>query len=154
MHRFVRFNSSATASNKFRYHMLVPKFVLGSAIALVIASCGGGGSGGGPSSPPVLIPPTPQTYTVSGTITGLSGGSVGLTNNGGDGIAVSANGNFTFPTGLANGSSYAVSVSQQPATPLQTCIGSNASGTLNGVSVANVQITCVAGSLSVSLRVV
>ena len=40
-------------------------------------------------------------YTVGGTVSGLSGGGLVLQNNGGDDIAVSANGTFTFGASFA-----------------------------------------------------
>ena len=60
----------------------------------------------------------PSTYSVGGTVSGLSG-SVVLQDNGGDNLTVSANGPFTFATKLASGAAYAVTVQTQPAG--QTC---------------------------------
>ena len=52
------------------------------------------------------------TYTVGGTVSGLTG-SVTLQNNGGDDIIKTTNDGFTF-TAQAEGSDYAVTVSSQP----------------------------------------
>ncbi|MDR3519800.1 MAG: DUF5018 domain-containing protein, partial [Candidatus Pacebacteria bacterium] len=46
------------------------------------------------------------TYTIGGTISGLSG-TVVLQDNGGDNLSKSANGSFTFATALNNGATYA-----------------------------------------------
>src|SRR5215471_3535145 len=54
------------------------------------------------------------TYQVGGTVSGLSG-TVVLQDNGGDDLSVSANGGFTFATGLASGSAYKVTVKTNPA---------------------------------------
>jgi len=52
--------------------------------ALLVSACGGGG-GGGSSNPPGPIPPGgPTTYTVSGTVSGMVGTGLVLTNNGGE----------------------------------------------------------------------
>ena len=51
-------------------------------------------------------------------------------NAGAQTLPVAANGTFTFPTALASGSSYAVTVQTQPASPTQTCAVSNGSGTV------------------------
>src|SRR5262249_33073756 len=45
------------------------------------------------------------TYSVGGTVSGLSG-TVVLQDNGGDDLSVTANGAFTFATRLANGAVY------------------------------------------------
>ena len=84
-----------------------------------------------------------NSFTVGGMVTGLqTGNSLELTNNGGDTLVVSANGMFTFNTALLDGSNYSVTVSSQPAEPSQTCTLTNASGTLAGANVTNVQISC------------
>ena len=49
-----------------------------------------------------------QLFTIGGTITGLSG-TVVLQDNGGDNLSLTADGTFTFSTGLALGSPYNVS---------------------------------------------
>ena len=51
-----------------------------------------------------------NTYTVSGTVTGLNGTGLVLRNNGGDNKSISANGAFTFATPVASGATYAVTV--------------------------------------------
>jgi len=104
-------------------------------LALLLAACGGG-SGGGGGNPP------PATYTVGGTASGLSGAGLELTDNGGDRLSVAANGSFTFPTALASGASYDVTVFTQPANPAQTCTAANASGTIGAANVTNVTVTC------------
>ena len=44
-----------------------------------------------------------STFAVGGTVVGLQGSGLVLQNNGGDDLAVSANGSFTFPAELASG---------------------------------------------------
>ncbi len=53
-----------------------------------------------------------QTYSVGGSVSGLSG-TVVLQNNGGNDLSVSANGSFAFSTQLASGAAYAVTVKKQ-----------------------------------------
>jgi hypothetical protein len=91
---------------------------------------GGNGTGGGTSA----------TYTVNGTVSGLSSGTVVLQDNGTDSLSVSANGSFTFPTALATGAAYNVTVSSSPAG--QSCTVSNAAGTIGSANVTNVAVTC------------
>ena len=53
------------------------------------------------------------TFTVGGTVSGLSG-TVVLQDNGADNLTVTANGPFTFATALAPGAAYAVTVKTNP----------------------------------------
>lgn len=103
---------------------------------------GSGSIAGGPATS-VVVSCVTQTYTVSGTVSGLAAGNtVELLNNAGDALAVSADGGFTFATALADGSSFAVTVSVQPTDPDQTCSIAGGSGTLSGANVTNVAVTC------------
>ncbi len=77
--------------------------------------------------------------TVGGTVSGFTGGTLALWNNGGDRLAVDSNGSFTFPLQIANGSDYAVVVATQPAG--QTCTVANGIGQANG-NVRDVAVTC------------
>lgn len=78
-------------------------------------------------------------YSVGGTASGLTG-TIILQNNDGDNLSVSADGNFTFPTEIANGATYEVSILTQPAG--QNCVLSNATGSIDGAAVTNVEVTC------------
>ena len=80
------------------------------------------------------------TYSVGGTISGLSGTAV-LENNGGNDLSTSANGTFTFSTLLAQGAAYNVTVKTNPSG--QTCSVTNPSGTVAAANVTNVSVTCV-----------
>ena len=77
-------------------------------------------------------------------MTGLSGVGLVLV-NGTSSLPISSNGNFSFPSGLAGGSAYSVSVLAQPAGPAQTCTVSNGSGTMPLGDVASVNVACVTG---------
>ena len=101
------------------------------AIALLLASC---------SRNP--------TYTLGGTVSGLTGTGTGLVlqNNGGNNLAVSANGAFTFLTALKKGSSYSVTVLTQPSG--QSCTVANGTGSVSG-NVTNVAVTCVTNAFTV-----
>ena len=81
-------------------------------------------------------------FSVAGNVSGLSGTGLVLQNNGGDDLAISADGPFVFSTELADGSSYDVSVLNQPTAPNQTCSVSNGSGTINGADVTDITVTC------------
>lgn len=78
--------------------------------------------------------------TVGGTVSGYDGGTLAVWNNGGDRLAIKANGSFTFPLQIANGSGYAVAVATQPAG--KTCTVTNGVGTARS-DVTGVTVTCV-----------
>jgi environmental stress-induced protein Ves len=91
----------------------------------------------------------PGKVTIGGTIAGLSGTGLVLQNNGGDDLAISANGSFTFETAVDAGSLYDVTVLTQPDSPTQLCSVANASGTAPATNVTSVSVTCSAGSFTV-----
>jgi hypothetical protein len=84
---------------------------------------------------------TSATYTISGTVSNLSGAGLVLQYNGANNLAITANGNFAFTTAIAGGSTYTVSVLTQPSNPTQSCLVTNGMGTANA-NVTNVQVTC------------
>jgi hypothetical protein len=90
---------------------------------------------------------TAPTYTIGGTISGLSG-TVVLQNNGGDTLTRSTNGSFTFATRLPGGTPYSVTVVTNPSG--QTCAVANGSGTINTANITNVNVTCTAALPTVS----
>jgi N-acetylneuraminic acid mutarotase len=93
-------------------------------------------------------PPPQAGYTVSGTVSGLSGSGMYLQDNGSGYLGVTANGTFTFNTTVASGDAYAVTVLVQPYDPPQTCSVTNENGKANG-DVTDVQVSC--STVSVSL---
>jgi len=69
-----------------------------------------------------------------------------LADNGGDNLSVTASGAFTFPTALAGGAAYAVTVASSPSG--QTCAVSGGSGTIAAASVTSVAISCSSAALA------
>jgi hypothetical protein len=100
----------------------------------LVAACGGDS----PSGP---------TFTVGGTVAGLSGAGLVLQNNGGNNLSVGSGGNFTFTSGVASGGTYNVTVLTQPAH--QTCTVSNGSGTVASANVTNVAVTCTTSTFTI-----
>ena len=88
------------------------------------------------------VAPSGGTYSVGGTVSGLTGSGLSLKLNGGGDLAINANGAFTFPTTLLPGTAYAVTVGTSPSAPAQTCTVSNGSGTMPAANVTNVSVTC------------
>ncbi len=85
---------------------------------------------------------TTPTYTIGGTVSGLVGNGLVLQQDGGDNLAVGANGNFTFATPLFDSVRYAVTVLTQPSNPAQTCTVANETGTVEGANIDDVAVTC------------
>ena len=113
-----------------------------SAIALTALAAACGGGGGSSTTTTTGGGTTTTTYTVSGTVSGLTtGASVVLSDNGNDSKTVSANGSFSFGTAITTGGAYAVTVGTQPAG--ESCTVANGSGTISA-NVTNVTITCSA----------
>jgi hypothetical protein len=80
------------------------------------------------------------TYSIGGTVTGLTGNLV-LQNNGGDDVTLGRDGPFIFETRIPSGSPYSVTVQSQPAG--QLCKVVNGTGTANN-NVTNITVTCTA----------
>lgn len=90
-------------------------------------------------------------YFVGGTLSGLApGDSVTLVNNGTDALVLTANGQFQFPQWLWNGAVYSVTVQTQPVS-LSTCTITNGVGTIAGASVHDVDATCTAPALQLTV---
>ena len=87
-----------------------------------------------------------STYSIGGSVSGLSG-DLTLRNNGGDDLEIAADGPFAFATEIADGSNYSVSVAGQPDG--QECSVENGSGTVDGADVTAVSVTCAATELTV-----
>ena len=105
-----------------------------------LLACGGGGGGSGDSGNPGGPGPSPATYTVGGSVSGLAGSALILQNNGGNNLSVSANGAFSFTSPVATGSNYAVTVLTQPAG--QTCTVSSGSGTMANAAISSISVAC------------
>ena len=102
--------------------------------ALSLAACGGGGggtSGSGTGS---------MTFTIGGTISGLSASGLVLTDNGGDNLTVSSGATaFTFSQSVTSGASYSIAIATQPTG--ESCTVSAGSGTATA-NVTSVAVAC------------
>ena len=107
----------------------------------------GKGSVAAPKVISVAITCGPPSYTVGGTITGLTstGNTLVLQDNGGDTLTVTAGGNFAFKTRLAGGAAYSVTVLTQPTTPAQAqaCSVTNGTGAIGTSDITNITINCL-----------
>lgn len=83
--------------------------------------------------------PTPK-YSVGGTVTGLTTGTLVIRNNGGDDLTITADGSFTFATKIEDGKDYDVSIKTLPAGG--SCSVTAGTGTILGKNVTKVKISC------------
>lgn len=98
----------------------------------------------------VVVDCSYKSYTIGGTISGLSGSVVLRINGAGEELTVSDNGSFTFENALTYGAEYSVGLLTQPDG--QTCELSDANGTVAG-KVTNVSVTCSNAAVARSLDV-
>ena len=83
------------------------------------------------------------SYSVGGTVSGLTG-TVLLQNNGGDDLSVSSDGPFAFDQLLTDGEGYGVTVERNPDG--QTCSVDDGSGSVAAADVTTVMVSCTTGS--------
>ncbi|RCU49258.1 hypothetical protein DU002_12990 [Corallincola holothuriorum] len=134
------------------------RFKMGSAgllltpLALLMSGCGGSSGGGDDPEPPV-----PDSFTVSGTATGLPDfGLLTVSLNGGlsepvlVGNANDLSGTFRFPDRFQVGDNYEISLSELPSRT--TCIVENGSGVIAEANIENIVVSCEAVPLAPNER--
>jgi hypothetical protein len=95
----------------------------------------------------VVVTCSDRTFNIGGTISGLSVSGLVLA-NGSDTLSVPAGASsFTMPTGVAYGSSYALTVAKQPSG--LTCDVTNGTGTMAAAAVTNIAVKCTDQPLTV-----
>ncbi len=83
----------------------------------------------------------PSTFTIGGSLTGLStGSSLVLQNRNGSNLTLNTNGSFTFANSATTGSPYAVTVLTQPAGA--TCAVTSGVGSVAGANVTSPAVVC------------
>lgn len=85
---------------------------------------------------------TNSQFSISGSVTGLTGSGLVIQNNGADNIVIPGNGSFTFSTQLQANATYSVTVLTNPSSPAQLCTVSNGTGIISNTNITNVTITC------------
>ncbi len=103
----------------------------------------GSGSAGHLENIVVSVTCSVNAYTVGGTITGLTGAGLVLSNGSDTGTVAPAAGatSFVFPNSIAFGQGYSVGVQGDPAG--QTCtVSPPPNGTMGDANVANIAVVC------------
>ena len=109
---------------------------------------GGSGTVGTANVTNVLVACTPKSFTIGGTVSGLTTGkSVTLLDNGTDSLVVGANGTFTFAKSVASGSAYKVTVKVQPTG--ETCTVTGGVGTVVASNITTVVVACKAKTFTI-----
>ena len=136
--------NSLCPEQSFKFYWVFRPGALLFLAGLLFSGCGGGGSSTPTATSTATTTPT-GSFTVGGTVTGLTGSGLILQNNGGDNHPhdVNMGGAFTFATSIASGLAYSVTVSTQPSSPSQTCSVTNGAGTVAGANITNVAVNCV-----------
>lgn len=88
-------------------------------------------------------------YKVGGTVLGLIGGSLKIQINAAEEITVAANGTFQFTQTIPDGTTYNVQVTQNPASPAQTCSASKNKSSVRSKDVTDVAIVCATQNFTV-----
>ncbi|HUO74585.1 MAG TPA: Calx-beta domain-containing protein [Solirubrobacteraceae bacterium] len=86
-------------------------------------------------------PPPAPTFTIGGTVDGLQGSGLVLSNLGTE-LPVSANGSFTLPGTHSVGERYEVNVKSQPRNPDQVCTVENGAGHATNANVTKIAVHC------------
>ncbi len=86
---------------------------------------------------------TTNAYTIGGTVSGLLGSGLILQLDG-ESLPISGDGAFVFPTAIASGNTYAVTVATPPSQPTQACSIAQGSGTVTNADITDVAVTCQA----------
>lgn len=115
-----------------------------------IASGSGAGSGVTDNVSSVRVTCSVNTFTISGSVSGLlPGRQVTFQNNGADNLTVAADGPITFGVPVAYGASYAVTVATQPLGQTCTPSANSATGTDVKADITSVSFVCTVDSYSV-----
>ena len=100
----------------------------------------------------VLVACTTNSYTVGGSVSGLTASGLTLQLNGGNDLIVPTNATaFVFASPLVSGSTYVVSIKQQPTGLV--CNVTNAAGTVTSANIGNVAVSCAAAASNLNLNI-
>ena len=81
-------------------------------------------------------------FTIGGHVSDLSGSGLVLQNNGADDLPIASDGSFEFPTPLAVGAQYNVTVAVQPVNPTQQCEVKHGSGVVYHSDIEKIDVKC------------
>lgn len=138
------------------------------ALSLVAWACGGSDDDGAQTTPTTddagtvdagsnaavdAGPKVLEDQSVGGNVVGLAGKGLVLQINGGDDLAIDADGAFTFPGTLRSETPFTVTVKTQPTSPTQTCTVENGTGTVAYGPIAYVKVDCTTVTRTLAVNV-
>ncbi|MDB4934625.1 MAG: hypothetical protein JWP87_1597 [Labilithrix sp.] len=92
-----------------------------------------------------------KKLTIGGHVTGLVGGGLKLRVNDTEDVSIAVvDGTYAFPSSLASGATYSVTVKANPTNRWQNCTLVNATGQVDDTNVTNIDVTCVDQTFTVS----
>ncbi len=148
-------NVTVSTNSSFQFPTAIPS---GQAFSVTRAagdaSCvvfGGTGTIGNADVTTVVVNcSTTGPFTIGGMIGGLNGTVTLRNSTNGDVVSPNSNGTYAFPTPVASGGGYNVTVVSQPSYPpaAQSCTVANGAGTANG-NVVNINVTCTTKTFTV-----
>ncbi|HLU07933.1 MAG TPA: Calx-beta domain-containing protein [Woeseiaceae bacterium] len=113
-------------------------------ISLTLSAVTGGASIGTRSSAVItIVDDDPLGISIGGSVDGLEGDGLVLSNNGEELQVGASEESFRFPTAVFEGDDYDVKVSVQPWAPAQRCEVANGSGTAGTIEITDVTVNCV-----------
>jgi Galactose oxidase, central domain/Kelch motif len=115
------------------------------AFSVLLLGCAGLPAGSGTGTGPTGGP-----FSISVTVSGLSGTGLILQDNAKDNLTVTGNGNYTFATSIASGGTYAVTVQTQPVNPAQNCVVTGGNGTATA-NVTGIAIACTTNPVTATI---
>jgi hypothetical protein len=114
---------------------------------------GGAGDVAAANVDAVKITCTTTSYGVAVTASGVTSPGLVLQDNGGDDLAIDADGDYRFATAITDGQVYAVTVAASP--PGLRCAVTEGSGVIAGADVAGIAVSCAPiPSFAISVSVV
>jgi hypothetical protein len=96
----------------------------------------------------VSITCSTSAQAIGGTVVGLSGTGLVLTNAGVDNLPIAMNGVFQFATKVSSGSAFDVAIKTQPSSG-GPCVVSGGTGVVGNADVSSVIVNCAAGTYTV-----
>jgi hypothetical protein len=113
-------------------------------LAAGLSACQSNGTG-----VPDMARAAAPTYRLGGTASGVDGTGLVLATDGGDTLTIEGDGPFAFPTQLADGTGYSVSIAADPQHPNQTCTVENGSGVIDAADITDINVTCTTNTYTV-----
>lgn len=97
----------------------------------------------------VVCTPGSSSFTVGGSVGGLTGSGLILRNNSVEDLPIASDSEFIFPTTIATGAAYSVTVAAQPTNPAQTCTVEDGSGVMSTADVTSVRVICSTSAFTI-----